>query len=239
MTHKFIVQWLLVVTSVLPFSACALTLTYSADAIEAHIIDADTKQPLAGVIVTANWELEQGSYGGNRPIGQLVILETVTDKDGKFTFPAWGPKLALLGHLVNKDPQLLIFKSGYESQQLTNTPLANYNKSSKRHSEWHGRTIGLKPFRGTGEGKDLLRDFKNLNSSVESVIREAEACNWKKIPKMLLAIRKQKTFLIGKGITGGPFGISSVDQYLLDNSEKFAHEGGLACGSPKDFFGSN
>src|SRR6266849_1854255 len=74
----------------LPLQACATT--YSAEPIEAWVVDADSGQPIEGVVVTANWELEIGTLGGNIPVGQIMVMETVTDQKGRFYFPAWGPK---------------------------------------------------------------------------------------------------------------------------------------------------
>lgn len=76
-----------------------LTFYYSADPIEAKVIDAETKQPLEGVTVVAHWELVYGTPGGSSPAGQLTAMEAVTDHDGKFHFPGWGLKLAIRSHL--------------------------------------------------------------------------------------------------------------------------------------------
>src|SRR3990172_3705709 len=79
----------------LPLTACALvSLKYSAEPIEARVVDAETKQPLEGVIVTANWELVEGTLaGGPRVLGQMMVMEAVTDANGRFSFPALGPKI--------------------------------------------------------------------------------------------------------------------------------------------------
>ncbi len=116
---------------------------YAAEAIEAWVVDAETKKPLEGVIVTANWELEAGTVGGSIPVGQLMVMETVTDRNGRFYFPAWGSKPRGHGYLVDRDPQILMFKNGYESGGLQNTPSSKINKASLRRSEWHGKTIEL------------------------------------------------------------------------------------------------
>lgn len=219
-----------------PLQSCAFF--YTAKPIEAWVVDAETKKPLDGVIVVAHWQLKGGLEGGN-PVGQMMVMETVTDKNGRFYFPGWGPKLRpWYGELKNQSPGILLFKSGYEHRNLYNIRTRK-DAGGALSSEWNGKMIELKPFGEKREIKDILRDFEHLNSSVETIVRDAKSCNWKKIPKMLLAIRKQRLFLLVKNIIGLPFGISSVDQYLLDNSEKFSHEGGAACGSPEQFFRTN
>ncbi|MHB8727985.1 MAG: peptidase associated/transthyretin-like domain-containing protein [Sulfuricaulis sp.] len=207
-------------------SACAdypLTLTYSADPISATVVDAETKQPLEGVVVTANWELEYGTYGGNVPAGELMVLEAVTDKNGKFHFPAWGPKLAVRSHLVNKDPQLILFKSGYEYRGLVNAFTGDYNKGSQRHSDWNGKTIELKPFKGTEE--EYARHLEFLGTSLDPIIDKD--CNWKKIPRMVLAINQQSEIFRSKNI----YALPSIESLDIRYSNFRAR-----CGSPKEFF---
>ncbi len=189
MRSKRTVWMLLLALSVPP--ACTSSPVYYAEAIEARVVDAETKQPIVGVVVTANWELEKGTLGGNVPVSQLVVMEAVSGQDGKFILPAWGSKLALLGHLVNKDPQLLLFKSGYEYRRLLNEFTVPYNQGPHRRSDWNGKTIELKPFRGKTE--EYARDFQELNYDLRHVITgRPEECNWKKLPRTVRAMAKEK-----------------------------------------------
>lgn len=233
---KALFRTVLMLALLAPLQSCAFF--YTAKPIEAWVVDAQTKKPLEGVIVVAHWQLKGGLEGGN-PVGQMMVMETATDAKGRFYFPGWGPKLRpWYGELKDQSPGILLFKSGYESRGLQNDTTDKTMRGDldiPLRSIWDGKMIELKPFGEKRDVKDIFRDFELLNSSVETIIREAESCNWKKIPKMLLGIREQRFFLIGKGVTG-PFGISSVDQYLLANAAKFSLEGGAACGSPEQLF---
>ena len=81
---------------------------YSAAPIEAWVVDADTNEPLEGVIVTANWQLVSGTLaGGEIPKGQLMVMEAVTDKDGRFYFEGWTKANLTTGELRDKDPQIV------------------------------------------------------------------------------------------------------------------------------------
>src|SRR6266852_2229864 len=62
---------------------------YAANTLEGQVLEAETKAPLEGVIVVVNWELVDPT---NLPVAQLMVMETVTGKNGRFVFPAWGPK---------------------------------------------------------------------------------------------------------------------------------------------------
>ena len=163
-----------------PASAGLFSKGYSAEPIEAWVIDAETKQPLEGVIVTANWQLEEGTFGGNVPVGQLMVMEAVTDNNGRFYFPAWGPIKPKKGHLVIRDPQLLIFKSGYKHVGLENEFSQNYNKGAMRRSDWNGKRIEMKKFTGTSK-----EWFKMLERSIPPIDGPEDA---KKISTLLKAI---------------------------------------------------
>lgn len=138
----------------LPLQVCAAPFWYTAEPIQGNVVDAETGQPLEGVIVTANWQLE-GGIEGSYPVGQMMVMETVTDKNGRYRFPGWGPKRRpLSGRIRTSGPQLLLFKSGYEYAELENA----LNDKSLRgelenplRSDWSGKTVRLERFTGTAE----------------------------------------------------------------------------------------
>ena len=170
-------------------------LTYSAEAIEGWVVDAETKQPLEGVIVTANWEVSNAfSY----PVGQLMVMESVTDASGRFYFPAWGPKFRPPNSILKyDDPQLVMFKNGYDFVRLQN-PVGPLNKDSLRRSVWSGKTIDLKPFKDY-----LIKWNERVNTSAYaqrlSFIKDYfswaysdDICVLKKIPRMAVALHLQE-----------------------------------------------
>jgi hypothetical protein len=205
-------------------------MTYRAEPIEAWVIDAATAKPLEGVVVTANWELEIGTIGGNVPAGQIMIMEAVTDDKGRFYFPAWGPitaptefphPLKSQPHLVNRDPQLLLFKPGYKWRGLENAPLVNYNRGSLRKSEWSGKTIKLQNFTGDLKSYAQSLDFANPQFVLEN-------CNWKKVPQLILALDKQQAAFRKIGIESSIYSIDSLERRFSGVPER--------CGSPAEFF---
>lgn len=226
MTHKCIVQWLLVISSVLPLAACANDYPshYSAESIEAKVIDAETKKPIEGVIVTANWQL-LGGIEGSYPVGQMQVMETQTGQDGVFRFPAWGPLKRPKGHLRENDPQLLLFKSGYEYRRLGNYMEASWGKLREplRRSDWNGRTIALKLFRGTEE--EYARHLGFFETSLDALLEEE--CAWKRVPRMILAVSTQSDIFRVKGLYALP-SIESLDIRYKKLESK--------CGSVKEFF---
>lgn len=201
---------------------------YSAEAIEAWVVDADTKQPLEGVIVTANWELEESTFGGNVPVGQLMVMEAVTDKNGRFHFPAWGPKKPPKGGLRNKDPQLLLFKPGYRSRGLVNEFRDHMYEEPIRRSEW--KTIELKPFKGA----DMQAQFKDLLSfskEVESFTTwHMDPCQWTNLPIAINKLMQERKRFEAQNISST--WDRTLDQQLLDGEQYFVK----ACGSAAQNF---
>lgn len=201
-------------------SACSdLPKEYSAEAIEAQVVDAETKKPIEGVIVTINWQLLGGFEGGN-VLGQMKVMETVTDKTGRFYFPAWGPERRTRGYL-REAPQLLLFKSGYEYRRLANEYRFTPEERSQevRRSDWNGKTIELRLFKGAMD--EWARQLGLLMTSLRFV---EDDCNWKKTPRIILALGLEEEKLRGSGIIRSFY---SVDYVRTDEKK---------CGSPKEFF---
>src|SRR3989442_5331400 len=171
--------------------------TYSAEAIEAWVVDEETGQPLEGVPVVANWKL----WGGLHPdvIGSLVVMETVTDTKGHFSFPAWGPKPRPPGsYLHTDDPLLLLFKRDYEYLAVGNSPTERVTKSAVRRFAENGKTLKMKKFAGSLE--KYAWHLRILDDDLDFMLRHGEGeCLWKQFPRMLVALHLEKLHLKEKG----------------------------------------
>ena len=84
---------------------------YSAEAVEGWVVDSVSGKPIEGVIVVAHWQLKSGFEGGT-PVNELTIVETLTDPSGHYSFPAWGPKFALVGTLEMESPRFFCSSKG-------------------------------------------------------------------------------------------------------------------------------
>ena len=143
---------------------------YSARPVQATVVDETTRQPVAGVVVVAIWELSTISGRGH----VLQIDETVTDAQGRFSLPGFGPRLRPPLHAAqDRMPYLILFKHGYvplilwnmsrdkfvaafgdpkewTTRQLTANRLLEFDADRVvQESFWNGLTIELEPFRGT------------------------------------------------------------------------------------------
>jgi hypothetical protein len=191
---------------------------YYANAIEARVVDAVTGMPVQGAIVAANWQLE-GGFESGIAVDQLKILETVTDVNGKFTIPAWGPKFAFRGHASFKWPQILVFKSGYKSLRLTNEPKSGSQFTTS--SDWNAKTITLEVFTGTPAeyAEHLASLSSNLwNVGVDVGDRSGDYCGWTRFPRMLRQLEVLERQLQAADIRRGTVvaDLKANSKYLLE-----------------------
>jgi hypothetical protein len=90
--------------------------SYSAKAIEGWVVDAATKQPLEGVNIVAHWVVNFGIEGGQGT--DLMLMETISDRNGRYSFPAWGPEqvpgnLPWEARMKSQSPELIFYKRDY------------------------------------------------------------------------------------------------------------------------------
>jgi hypothetical protein len=202
---------------------------YSAKSIEAGVVDAQTGKPLEGVNVVARWELRYGLEGGGTY--QLQVMETVTDKDGRISFPAWGPKeipehLPSEARLKDRDPEIAFFKGSYEALVLRNDRPINSmggHGASIRSSDWNGKTIQLHKFQGS-----LQKYVFNLAYAQSGLgfATYGKDCEWKLVPKMILTLTEEAKLLKEQNIETHILEFRSIDN--LPNQ--------AGCGSAQAFF---
>jgi len=224
------------VTALALFAALLLyalwPLTYSADAIDARLVDEETNEPIKGAIVLAHWELVGGLEGGHVQ-GQMMVMETETDANGYFHFPAWGPKLIplsmQLADLGFRDPAIIIFKPGYQiGGELSNDKTSKQllkKGPSRRVSQWDGKTITV---RRADRHSKTYRDGLGWLSDNLSRIGDypPDPCAWRKMPRMIMATSAEVEQLGKDFLLGSPY-----DHYV-GNEEHIIE---IGCGSPTQF----
>ena len=99
---------------------------------EGKVIDADTREPIQGVVVLGTWYTAQFSPAGATH-NFYDARETVTDRNGEFSIPGMGLRV-----MSNLEPMhILIFKAGYE---YLNVPWVSIKKDIllKEKIKWEG-----------------------------------------------------------------------------------------------------
>jgi len=170
----------------------AHALSYSAKPISAVVVDAGSKQPLEGVVVLVVWSL-QDTNGGGGPFWHFE--ETVTDRNGHFLLPGWGPKAVpakvfeLSQRLGPEQPRLYLFLPGYAFLEIGNEyeswMLGNpaWTGDLVRSSRWSGKIIEMKRFEGSRA--DYLGSIANVTSELP-----LQACRWATIPRLTATLIK-------------------------------------------------
>jgi hypothetical protein len=203
--------------------ACSAPLTYSAKEIHGQIVDAETNQPVEGAVVVAQWVLFHIGPGHGGHKSRIHIHETVTDKNGNYTIPAWGPKLRQpMTELHERDPQLSIFKSNYEPLELSNAVISSVRPDSLRVSEWDGKAVKL-----TQTRRGLEKQAFRLSSFYGGLEYGDSNKDWYNYSRMLLALYAEKRRLQSLGLKPGHAGsipnienFSESDRYYLKRFEK-------------------
>lgn len=194
---------------------------YSVPETTGAVSDVETQQPLAGVIVVGYWELK-GFH--QYPVGLMMVQETVTDAQGRFVLPAWGPKARtpITGQLRSLEPELLAFKSGYRRQ---------YERADPYPPD--PRLIKLK--RVPEDSKEYRTGLSFLESELERFAFFHHDCSWKQVPRLLIALDQEKTRFLRavdkKYATAEHVGILSWDKSFSPTDRQ-------KCGSMMDFLRS-
>ena len=161
---------------------------YFGASISGRVIDPVTRQGVAGAIVTAKWELFFHGLGDSGSTGTFLNAnEAVTDSQGYFRIPGWGPRLAApLTELDSKEPYLIVYKMGYAPRILKN--------KHDRHgplsvSDWDGEEVTLSKFSGSND------DYALRIAMLTSVMHLAPAStyDWMKFPHLIVALLQTTT----------------------------------------------
>jgi hypothetical protein len=173
--------------------------TYAAPAIRLTVVDFHSRQPLAGVVVVAQWLPSAYGRRGQQP---LHLAESVSDANGVVSFMAWGPLgRPPLAQLTDRSPELVVFKSGYHPLVLRNDPrfAARYPNYAQMTSHdissamgfdgqpdkplqtvfWHSKVVTLESFTDTparwlvelGHIVDRVQDPKQQLTALPKAVR--------------------------------------------------------------------
>lgn len=184
MAHRLDVVMLV---AVIGLAGCGID--YHGDAIEGRVVDAETRQPVADVIVVSEWRLEGGLH--TDVVGHLVLQETATDAAGRYRFPAWGPiPKPEYARLQASTPVLNFYKPGYEFLIKRNEGFGLSKKPAANGivSELDGATIELVPHRGALDNKGHSREFGSC-CYIFSI--DEKKCGWRQIPRMTAVLMKR------------------------------------------------
>lgn len=152
-----------------------------------RIVNARDGEPVSGAIVVAHWDLVGPNEG--YPRGQLAVIETITDAEGRYQIHGWGPRrVSGAGRVRGDAPLVHIFKHGFVPVVLTNIGPGYTGDRMlappRIISRLDGQTIQLIPFEGSNrEYASLLDAFY-----VRMYYLVMQPCNWNSAPEMFAAL---------------------------------------------------
>jgi len=188
-------------------------LTYSAKEIRGKIVDADTGEPLQAVNIVAQWRIELILGSDEQTL--LHVTEVVTDREGNYVIPSWGPiPLPFRASFIQgRDPFLSIFKGEYEPAYADNGFVSNILSRETPLGEfrWNGQTIKLKKWQGS------VREYWKQVSSLMASLPDPNAAQ-RRYPGMLAALQKDQERLKRLGTATDSAG-TSPSQLSPDDRE--------------------
>jgi hypothetical protein len=189
-------------------------MTYSGREGSAIVVDAASGQPLAGVVVAASWDYVDARTG--EFAGVLFMTDAVTDKNGTFVLPPWGPRRPISGNsgrvpraLDYAEPHLHSFKAGFGNSARVQRaldyaePHLHLFKAGFRYRVVAGSYPGLERLQGMrwpgestrdswwdGQKIELEPSIGDLNDYARMLyasMMPLEKCRWVQVPRMAAA----------------------------------------------------
>ncbi len=168
---------------------------YAAAPFRGTVVDAQTQAPVEGAVVLAHWEVSTGGFADEEGcVSELAITEAVTDKEGRYAFPGWGPRYAGCLNFPyfrnSRSPRILVFKPGYELEVRQNQLSGDLDMDYYRRSEWNGKSIAIGRFQGTPQ--EYAEKFRALSFEIDDIGRICcRTAPWTRMPLMYAAIQQQ------------------------------------------------
>ena len=146
--------------------------------------------------MAANWQLiASGLDTGGRKLRQLEVMETVTDKDGRFYFPRFTRINFSLDQLREEDPQILIFKPGYRYLRVVNRHREHEPPGSHRVSQVNGKRLPLQ--QGAADIHRYASELDLMTTNVSGVIYNDDPSKLSKLINALACERRRLIKLDG------------------------------------------
>ena len=184
---------------------------YRGEAIHGRIVDAETGAPVAGAVVIGYHELVK-PFGLEAPIiaGKLHVAEAVTDADGRYHLPAWGPvPRPDKSYLRRDEPILMIYREGY--RLFTNAGYHPGDNRSVLTSRYDGRTIPLQRLEdGLEEEAREAARITTIMAGVFEPVFGAGPCDWREIPRTVSGFDRLRRRLEANDLAPGR--LPAIDQ---------------------------
>ncbi|MGB9149216.1 MAG: carboxypeptidase-like regulatory domain-containing protein [Burkholderiales bacterium] len=161
-----------------------------------RVVDAKTGQPIPDAVVLATWQLV-GSFVENYRIKKIAVEEVLTDVQGTFRIPSWGPRFYFLpGRILNEQPHITILKKDYLPLTLDNHPKAmgdngyGMNAEAIIRFDWQDEDLKMAP-----RGEDIAAYELAMNDIWSLRVGDLftdKRCDWQYAPLSLVFLHNVK-----------------------------------------------
>lgn len=189
---------------------------FSAKEMRGRVLDAETGAPIRNAAVVALWLLRPPPGLSFEPYdGRFRILETLTDENGEWRIPGWGPRLLPpFKRIDDSMPRVGAWARGYRSWWL---------QGRKELEAPNALDLPLKPARDARERASVaMRFYYELLGGMDLVNHQ----DWPNYPKTTVLMMREWEWLKANG--AGIFGpgvperadLSSAERALLERTER-------------------
>jgi hypothetical protein len=236
-TKKFIKWGGLAAVALIAFSYLLQSVWMSPE-IRARVVDEGGK-PVKGAVVLLVWMIKAPLNETN--YGPIAMYEALTDENGGFVIPGWGPRFDFSGHLQQGEPKTYIFHPDFypvtEYNLIKDAPLKQFAPVYLGY-HMNGKDFQLKTFHGLsknqaadakyeGSSKEYLDKLQYLLWGVRDAIEPIERCSWHQAPLMITQLHRAKLSLEKQSEDASI--LPSIYRALVINYRP-------ACGKAEEFF---
>ena len=181
-------------------TACATSQTYLARPTTGTVVDAGTKEPVAGAVVIAEWIVEGGME--HSKVGTFKVIEVATDKAGRFVIPGWGPEARPPNGILDKfDPLITVLKAGYVVTGLVNKPPSKIGeRAALQDHSWLSKTEVFEIPKAVGPPRYYVSSWEGLYSRLYGVLDGGALCDWKRLPRTIRILEDQEKLARSQGL---------------------------------------
>lgn len=211
--------WAVVILTVLLFLVGASGLVIASSGVSGVVVDANSGEPVEGVVVVAKWDIFGPEFS---TVDVIAIEEALTDSGGTFEINGWGPRLNgrfWYAGLAGYAPELIVFKAGYVPAFKRNHQARTLAGIYRMTDALDGATIAI------ARRPDDLERYLSLITDVETRITRLLAgpnCRWREFPGLLMAMHRVGQTARHAGLDGRSLLVERIPR--------------RDCGDPQEFF---
>jgi hypothetical protein len=167
--------------------------------VSGRIVDEQTHAPIAGAHILAMWQLNAFPVMELGATATFQVHESVSDADGRFSFPGWTRFKRPWQYVDERSPELYAFKGAYEPRILRNrTPRHIWRAQIEvRHqTTWSGEAIALR--RDAGAPEHSAQGIDSFGNTLKLAITQGSAprfCWWHHAFRIMTAVAQARTAL--------------------------------------------